>query len=456
MSRPHFSPPGPSWRACLWVGFTLAFSLAPGNAQQAPPSATAKLFAAVSRGDLESARRLLDEGAPADVGQASARPLLLAAEQGYEKIVALLLERGADIEAVDHLGDTALGWAASNGHDEVIKVLLAHHATIDHEDLDGSTPLNSAIAYEHPATARLLIEAGANVKHADLDGSSILMSAVRSGDFELIKLLVERGADPIAKTNSRRGMEDFSNALTTAAGWGRVDALKLFLTRIKPGQARSDLLSRVLHVAAGNGQFEVVRFLVEHTEVDIQRSDDETPGGVSRVTWGGKVEGYTPLSRAVSANHDEIASYLVAKGARIEGRTNMADSVLVCVVKRQKDELARLFLDRKAVVDAPDADGRTALMVAAGLGNLDMTRLLLSHGASHQQRDPSGQTALHYAAQGGHPEIAKALLDAGASPAIRDSAGKTPRAYADERGFRDVAELLATAEKNSPSETRAK
>src|SRR6202012_4328776 len=123
------------------------------------------------------------------------------------------------------------------------------------------TPLHSAIADEHSATARLLIEAGANVKHTDLAGGSILMAAVREGDFELVKLLVEHGADPTAKADFTRnpGIPNSSNAVTTAAEWGRVDALELFLTRVKPGSARNDLLSRALHLAAGDGQFEVVR-----------------------------------------------------------------------------------------------------------------------------------------------------------------------------------------------------
>lgn len=458
MSHSRSSRQGPPWPVHLWAGLLLAFSLSSAPAQQPPSEPVANLFAAAWHGDVESVRRLLDEGAPANASYASARLLHLAAEQGHDKLVGLLLERGADVDAVDYLGDTALGWAAANGYDAVVQLLLAHHAVIDHEDVDGSTPLNSAIAYEHLATARLLIEAGADVKHTDLEGNSILMSAIRTGDLGMMKLLLEHGADPLAAANSRRnpGQTNSPNAITTAAGWGRADALELFLARVKPGRARDDLLSRALHIAASGGRFEAVRFLVEHTEVDIQRSDDESPGGVSRVLSEEKMDAYTPLSRAVGAGHDEIARYLVAKGARIEGRTNMAESILVCVVKRGNDELAQLFLDHKAAADAPNADGQTALMVAADAGDLKMTRLLLERGASAQRFDSGGCGALHYAAQAGHMEIVKALLDAGAPPATRDSSGKTAREYADAKGFREVAELLGAEEKKSPPKPVAK
>jgi ankyrin repeat protein len=50
--------------------------------------------------------------------------LPLAAAKGYTDVVKLLLERGANIEAMDNHGNTALFSAAALGRTEVVKLLL--------------------------------------------------------------------------------------------------------------------------------------------------------------------------------------------------------------------------------------------------------------------------------------------------------------------------------------------
>ena len=47
-----------------------------------------------------------------------------AAEMGHEAVVKLLLEKGADVESKDDVGQTPLSWAARGGHKAVVKLLL--------------------------------------------------------------------------------------------------------------------------------------------------------------------------------------------------------------------------------------------------------------------------------------------------------------------------------------------
>mmetsp|Transcript_44132 Transcript_44132/g.90080 ORF Transcript_44132/g.90080 Transcript_44132/m.90080 type:complete len:280 (-) Transcript_44132:2349-3188(-) len=61
-------------------------------------------------------------------------PLMVSAAKGKVHAVLLLIDRGADINAKNELGQTALHLAALNGHAHVIKALIAEGAQAWHED----------------------------------------------------------------------------------------------------------------------------------------------------------------------------------------------------------------------------------------------------------------------------------------------------------------------------------
>ena len=93
-----------------------------------------------------------------------------AAEEGYEAVVKLLLEKGAELEAKDEMdGQTPLSWAAANGlsraavngHEVVVKLLLEKGAELETKDDHRRTPLSWAAAKRHEAVMKLLVEKGA-------------------------------------------------------------------------------------------------------------------------------------------------------------------------------------------------------------------------------------------------------------------------------------------------------
>ena len=136
---------------------------------------------------------LLEAGAsPARL--ASGHALLLAARRGEAARVSALLALGADPDARDASGATALHWAAGGlpGRVEVVEALLQAGAAVDAADLAGVTPLMRARF--RPAVTRALLRAGADPNAVTPAGRTPLRSATEGEDAEAVRLLLEAGA----------------------------------------------------------------------------------------------------------------------------------------------------------------------------------------------------------------------------------------------------------------------
>jgi TonB family protein len=96
-------------------------------------------------------------------------------------------------------------------------------------------------------------------------------------------------------------------------------------------------------------------------------------------------------------------------------------------------------------VDAADATGRTALMLAVEGGHDEIVEALLEAGAGVDRQDEAGETALHLAAHHGRASAARLLLEAGADFGLRDAEGRTPLYRAIEHRHAEVIEELQAA-----------
>ncbi|MCK4745444.1 MAG: ankyrin repeat domain-containing protein [Bacteroidales bacterium] len=94
-------------------------------------------------------------------------------------------------------------------------------------------------------------------------------------------------------------------------------------------------------------------------------------------------------------------------------------------------------------VNAPNPDGRTALMSAAYNGHSEIVMTLIEQGAVVDRRDLMGRTALLYAATGPFPETVRILLDKSAQPNIVDSDEHfSPLMHAAAEGNLEVVKVL--------------
>lgn len=147
--------------------------------------------------DLEGSRLLLQNGADpnGNMQQLKISSLGIAAHQGYDDIVALLLQYGANIEVPDHMGHTPLHWAARNNYPDTVRLLLSHGAEIDAMGYDLSTPLLSAAMNDQVSMAELLIKEGANVNARGQYGKTAIMLSIHARNpIPMFQLLVDNGA----------------------------------------------------------------------------------------------------------------------------------------------------------------------------------------------------------------------------------------------------------------------
>ena len=120
-----------------------------------------------------------------EVGQT---PLSLATEQGNTTIARLLLAHGADPNARDNNGRTALGWAAEKGRPEETNLLLADDKILPNlADNRGITPLHQAVKSRNDHVVRVLLaRKDVDLNSRDSAGRTAFDLVVQSGSYDLV------------------------------------------------------------------------------------------------------------------------------------------------------------------------------------------------------------------------------------------------------------------------------
>jgi hypothetical protein len=160
------------------------------------------LLIAAMNGHEGTVRLLLEKGADVDArDHDDYTALLLTVESRRADIVKLLLEKGANVNAMDtQWRQTSQSRAAANGHEDIIKLLLEKGANVNAIDsLWRQTPLSRAAANGHEDIVKLLLEKGADVDARGYNSQTPLWLAAESGRADIVRLLLEKGADANAK-----------------------------------------------------------------------------------------------------------------------------------------------------------------------------------------------------------------------------------------------------------------
>lgn len=128
-------------------------------------------------------------------GKSERLPLCIAADEGDDECVRLLLDAGAKVELRGVMGRTALHYAAYQASARKVQDLIHAGAEVNVEDERGYTPLHLAALVGDEACTRLLLEAGANANAGTLDGFTALHFAANQGRADIAELLLRHGAE---------------------------------------------------------------------------------------------------------------------------------------------------------------------------------------------------------------------------------------------------------------------
>lgn len=344
-------------------------------------------------------------GAPSDAEVAD------AARRQDRDTVRALLAGGADTNARQPDGATALHWAVHWQDVDMAALLIKAGADVNAANDYGIVPLSLACGNGDAAAARLLLEAGASPNVAQPTGETPAMTAARTGDVDVLRTLIEHGAD----VNGREQQQQ--TPLMWAIAAGHTTAARLLLDRAADPRARSTRGDTALLFAARAGNVESARMLLD------AGADSEEAAA----------DGFTPLLVATVRGRTAVATMLLQRGANpnhaAPGFTALhwASGVWETELTGPRGIAAQRDEEWRALAGITD-------------GKLDLVRALLARGADPNARivkppqrvgftlgglNLVGATPYLVAAAAGDAAVMRLLAQAGADPALTTKEGTT-------------------------------
>ena len=359
----------------------------------------------------------------------------------FPEMVTLLLDKGASIDLHDDLiewngvlnekgGNTALMLALKNqgkNSPQSAKILIEKGANIEIQNRIGETALMMAV--NNTEIAKILIDKGAKLDVQDAGGATALMKAAQKYP-DVVKLLIDKGANILIRT--QKEFKSAQNALDFAAVSGNIPAAKLILAKATSLGVKAEIIRVSLHWAVVANQLEMAKYLLDEGAM-VEGNDD--------------LGAFTPL---METSMLEMVQLLVKRGANVNAKNKMDYTPLHKAVfnwmgadpdEKDCEKIMQLLIEKGADVNAQDKNGDSPLMKAVQKST--PVKILLAKGAKPNLQNANGETALMYAVKGGFlkrflgmpvigcfSESSKLLLNAGADLNLKDKWGKTALMHA--------------------------
>jgi len=250
------------------------------------------IFEAVRNGDIAKVKELVEKN-PELIKARNARkstPLHAAVDVNNEPIARYLIEKGADLNAVNANRWTPLYYAKNA---RMAKLLVDNGADINCNNFN-FTPLDIALFNKRTDVAEYLLERGANIPEAGTNQSfGFIKTTLKSGSAKFLDKYIRQGFDPLYESEAKR------NLMHYAAESDSAELVDYLINRgILPNKADVFGFTQ-LHLAAWHGNLRVVKTLVQKgLDINARTKDRKTP-----------------LSLATEAKKNDVVGYLKSAGA---------------------------------------------------------------------------------------------------------------------------------------------
>jgi ankyrin repeat protein len=396
---------------------------------QAQGTLRTALHSSILRGIDETSKLIIATALNVDVPDANGVTALIMAckVRGYarQQLIQPLLDRGANINAVDKTGESVLGLACKAGRTLVVREFLHRGASLDQEQQRfNQTPIYYACQRGYAEILTLLMDHGATVNSSKRPlENQLFVAAVGSGSKVTTKLLMESDPAHFMFAKSRTG----ESALHIACKMGLSSVLVQWLVDVGAENDGVDKDERsALHHAVLAGNDELVHILL-NAKVDINIKDKN---------------GLTALDLAMQHNNIKAVVGMIERMYVLDMNGNSPlhfasaiDNVKIleeCFILNKTKYSGRLI-----TVHDLNHKGESALHIATEKRLLHTIEFLLDHGADvNIQNSKTGDTPLHHAATGHWEGGIVFLLEKGADRKIANAQGLLPRDIAVRNGKR--------------------
>jgi ankyrin repeat protein len=393
-------------------------------------SAVTALHLAALRGKLDSVEELVNRGANMDaVDETNLTPLLYSIREKHPEVTKFLLEKGASVDD----GEELLCQAARSDLPECIVLLLERGVSVNAKDSSGKTALNYA-SYNGNSCVKVLLEKGANPNSVSSVEESPIMLPLIFAKTDTIKELINAGTD--LTFNSM-------NALHVAVFLGDIFSTVFLIRRgVDVNVVTENAGETPLHYVCGsNVKTTIIKTLLASKHYNVCVNYNAEDCARELLANGADVNrkdiyGLSPLHVACREGENGLVKLFIEHGADVNALTNEKITALHACYAFENLEGGDILLENGADLNAIDAWGKTPLSFGMdqvhtkGFDDLILLDKLIKLGANIDSPDQDGFTLLHKACKEGNSEAVDYLLRNGANVETITNQGSTPIFYA--------------------------
>jgi ankyrin repeat protein len=386
---------------------------------QEPRRGQSALMWAISYGHPDVARVLIDRGTNVNL-----RTTQLVEPDGY---TPMLMEGfGGNVSAIAKGGYTALMFAARQGDISSASLILDHGADIDAVSIEDGPALVIAVAWGHDELAMSLLERGADPNIADANGMTALHFTMRDGLKVLLGLNLVKEKQVCGFT---AGVPCKDMAILTDAELAMIDDPGFNLKVIEGNTKQIDYQGYNRKMLPGDTMHELAEALLARgADVNAAMKYPPPHMRIEHLTWV-NLANATPMFLAAAAQDQFAMEIMLEHGANPKVTTDVNHEVFTDQISKHDDGNqiqgnATIFM---AAVGMGRQKGLTKEQERAALV---ITKRLVALGADVNEANAAGWTPLHVAAFNGTNTLVKFLAEEGATLNVMNGCGRTPLSLA--------------------------